>query len=259
MTTCRLLVIDADVDFATALCRYLARFGLQAQAVHDLAALDARLQDPPPDIVLLDPALPDADGAALALHLARALALPLVLMPAAPGPWERVMALEAGAEDVLGKPFEPRELVARLQVLHRRLRPRAATGAPAWTCEGWTLEREARRVTAPGGRQALLSDAECRMLVRLWGAARQVVTREDLAALTRGGDAGLGGRAVDLQVSRLRRKLAALDGAGDPIRTVRGRGYRFAPGRSPAGSRQSGQSSRPSSSGQSGQRVSRSA
>lgn len=257
MEPCRLLVIDADVDFATALCRYLARFGWQARAAHDLHGLGARLEGPPPEFVLMDPALPGVDGAALALHLARERGLPLLLMPAAPDPWERVIALEAGAEDVLGKPFEPRELVARLHVLRRRLRPQATP--PDWRCEGWTLESATRRVTGPEGRQATLSDAEFRMLARLWAAAREVVPREALAPLTRSGDGGAAGRAVDLQVSRLRRKLAALDEAGSPIRTVRGRGYRFAPGRSPAGSRQSGQSSRSSSSGQSGQRESRSA
>jgi two-component system OmpR family response regulator len=198
--------------------------------------------------VLLDLMLPDDDGLALCPWLKRLRpTLPVIMLTAQGDPISRVLGLELGADDYLPKPFEPRELVARIRAVLRRGQAVATAAGTLSTFAGWHFDRLQRSLRAPDGTVVPLSAAEFRLLGAFIEHAGQVLSRERLLLLTQGGGAGGGGsggsgggggagsgggaaseRSIDLAVSRLRGKLG--DVGGVPlIRTMRGAGYLFDP------------------------------
>jgi two-component system OmpR family response regulator len=236
--TPRILVVDDDQGMADLLCSYLSRFGFVARAAQDGTAMQRELAAHPVDLVVLDLMLPGADGLELARRLRQHSRVPIIMLTARGSPADRVVGLEMGADDYMSKPFEPRELVARIQsVLRRAGAPReAAPGhADVIVFDGWRLQRDERQLTSPKGLVVPLSNAEFRLLNVFLRAPRRVVSREQLAEQARGRTLDDLGRSIDLLVSRLRHKLAANGadegcaetGATQLIKTVRGAGYLF--------------------------------
>lgn len=226
MTRC--LLVDDDPDIRALVPDYLQGFGIAAVAVADGAAMRAALAAAPYELLLLDLMLPDADGLELCRWVRQAHAgLAVIMLTAQGDPLSRVLGLEVGADDYLAKPFEPRELVARIRAVLRRGGPAAPVRAAQLQFAGWHFDRIRRELVGADGTVVPLSAAEFRLLSAFVDHAGQLLGRDRLLALTRDDGRGVSDRAVDLAVSRLRAKLG--DGPdGQPlIRTVRGEGYRF--------------------------------
>ena len=228
----KILVVDGDAAIIALLGAYLVRFGLQVHAAANSAQMQQQLSLHAIDLVVLDPTLPGADGMALACALRAASRIPIIMLTARCSPADRVIGLEMGADDFMGKPFEPRELVARIQSVLRRVgEPRAEAsghlGAGVVRFGGWALQRDERRLTSPSGVAVPLSDAEFRLLSTFLKTPRRVVSREQLMVQARGRIMDGLDRSIDLLVSRLRLKLQGGAGTAELIKTVRGAGYLF--------------------------------
>jgi len=227
-----ILVVDDDEDITTLLTQYLGRFGFTAHAAGDARAMRAQLAAHPIDLVVLDVMLPGEDGITLARELRARSRLPIIMLTARANPYDCVLGLEMGADDYMGKPFEPRELVARIQnVLRRAALPDAqalqASADAVVRFDGWTLRGLERHLVSPRGVVVPLSNAEFRLLCTFLRSPRSIFRREQLMEQARGRAMDAFERSIDLLVSRLRQKLA-----GDPrdpslIKTVRGVGYLF--------------------------------
>ncbi len=232
------LVVDDDSGITELLCGYLARFGLKAHAAANGAEMRRVLASQAIDIVVMDLQLPGEDGLVLTTELRRqplTQRLPVLMLTARGSPIDRVIGLEMGADDYLCKPFEPRELVARIQTVLRRTRSHVRAvlqgnpdGAADRVCfEGWQLQRDERRLVSPQGTVVPLSNAEFQLLTTFLKAPRRLLTREQLMVQARGRTLGTVERSIDLLVSRLRGKLNENPRAPQMIKTVRGEGYVF--------------------------------
>ncbi len=226
-----LLLVDDEPTLREPLAEYLTRQGFVVQEAESAAAARTRLAQATPDLVLLDIMMPGEDGLSLCRHLVESRRLPTILLTAKGEAMDRIIGLEIGADDYVTKPFEPRELVARIRsVLRRAERPAtpAADDELLYEFEGWQLDPLKHRLTDPDGALVPLSTAEFRMLRAFCDHPRQVLDRDRLLDMVQGREAHLFDRAVDNQISRLRRKIEA--DSRDPrfIQTVRGGGYRFA-------------------------------
>ena len=224
------LVVDDDAEIRTNLTTYLAGFGWQVSAAADGGAMRQVLAATKVDAIVLDLMLPGEDGLALLRWLGTQPDSPPVLMLTARGDtMSRVVGLELGADDYLAKPFEPRELVARLQALLRRAHKSTALQDDTRTLRfgRWRFDRLARQLVSPDDVGVALSSAEFRLLAAFVQRPGRVLTRDQLIELTRAPGVEVNDRSIDLAVSRLRAKLG--DTAREPsvIRTVRGEGYLF--------------------------------
>ena len=221
----RILVVDDDEEITALLSQYLERFGFQVHCAHDGVGMHRLLQAHSMDLVVMDVMLPGVDGLTLARLLRQQSQIPIIMLTARAESYDCVVGLELGADDYMGKPFEPRELVARIHSVLRR-RAGAAPDTPQATTvrfDDWTLQRLERQVIGPQGTVVPLSYAEYRLLCTLLEAPRRVFSREQLLEQARGRSMDSLDRSVDLMVSRLRHKLGE-DGPS-LIKTVRGAGY----------------------------------
>ncbi len=226
----RCLIVDDDPEIRSLVVEYLERFGLPSLGVGDGAAMRRALEQEAFDAVVLDLMLPDEDGLALCQWLRGHSSIPVIMLTARGDPMSRVLGLELGADDYLAKPFEPRELVARINAVLRRVTGGNAAGAASSSTvrfKGWSLDRIARQLVSPERVVVPLSSAEFRLLDAFVGHPRRVLSRDQLLDLARGPGVDVVDRSIDLSVSRLRQKLN--DSPRDPslIRTVRGEGYLF--------------------------------
>jgi len=222
----RLLLIDDDEALAPPLAQYLARFDFQLEAAHLPSRGLARLASEPFDALILDGMLPEMDGFEFCKQLRAGdedwRHLPVLMLSARGDLTDKVVGLELGADDYLAKPFEPRELAARLQSLLRRSqRPSRSKPIAALRFEGLSVDMN-RRVALDAAGQALdLTSTEYELLLMLCREPGRVFTRDEILNQLRGSDADLYTRAVDLLVSRLRKKLHPLDA----VKTLRNAGY----------------------------------
>jgi two-component system OmpR family response regulator len=225
----RILLVDDEPTLREPLAAYLARQGFVVRESDSAAAARAALVEETPDLVLLDVMMPGEDGLSLCRHLTETRGLPVILLTARGEATDRIVGLEIGADDYVVKPFEPRELVARIRsVLRRAQRPTAAPEDDAgYEFEGWRLDPLKRRLTDPEGATVPISTAEFRLLVAFLDNPRRVLDRDRLLDMVQGREAHLFDRAVDNQVSRLRRKIESDNRNPRFIQTVRGGGYRF--------------------------------
>lgn len=219
-----LLVVDDDREIRNLLSDHLEQHGFRTVKAADGRAMKAALEAGPVDLVVLDLNLPDEDGLSLCRGIRAASKTPVIILTARGDPIDRIVGLEMGADDYMAKPFEPRELVARIRTVLRR------TGGDATTNEGrhadfsgWSLDIAARALTAPDGRLAPLSGADFDLLHALVRNGGKPLSRERIRALSTVADAD--DRAIDLRVSRLRQKLGDDAKAPALIRTVRSLGY----------------------------------
>ena len=226
----RLLLVDDEASLREPLAEYLARQGFAVRQAEDAAKARSALLEETPDLVLVDIMMPGEDGLSLCRHLTEAKNLPVILLTAKGEPMDRIVGLEIGADDYVAKPFEPRELVARIRSVLRRA---SKNGPPPeedalYDFEGWRLDPLKRKLTDPEGTVVPISSAEFRLLVAFLTHPRQVLDRDRLLDIVQGREAHLFDRAVDNQVSRLRRKMEVDSRDPKLIQTVWGGGYRLA-------------------------------
>ncbi len=236
MITC--LVVDDDPALSQLVGEHLARHGLIARLAGSARAMRQELQRGGIDLVLLDLMLPDADGLELCRELRRHSRLPLIMLTAQGDAVSRVLGLEMGADDYVSKPFEPRELLARIHALMRRSTGALAAAAgprvdPAGArmsrgFAGWQVDWRNRMLISPENVALSLSNAEYRLLAAFADRPGEVLSRGQLVEMTRSPMNEGNERGIDLAVSRLRAKLRESPDNPRIIRTVRGRGYQFA-------------------------------
>ncbi|GAA0592579.1 response regulator [Caenispirillum bisanense] len=234
-----LLVVDDDRDIRDLLGRFLVRHGFRVMLAADGADMRARMAEAAPDLIILDLMLPGEDGLSLCRGLrAAGDGTPIVMLTAMGEDVDRIVGLELGADDYLPKPFNPRELVARIKAVLRRAgdrpaEPQAATAEDAaggvYRFAGYTLDPATRACTTPEGAPLELSAGEYDMLLAFLDHPRRVLSRDQLLDLARGRTAIPFDRSVDIQVSRLRRKIEPDPKTPTLIKTVRGGGYLFTP------------------------------
>ena len=226
-----ILIVDDDPEIRVLLGDYLGRQGLRTLAVGDGGGMWRELERHAVDLVVLDLMLPGDDGLELCRRLRADSTLPVIMLTARGDATDRIVGLELGADDYLPKPFDPRELLARIRATLRRAGP-AGTQTPAAAVRvrfaGWTLDRQRRELRDADGTVVPLSAGEYRLLEVFVERPNRALGRELLLELLQGRAATPFDRSVDVQVSRLRRRLR--DDAREPhlIKTVRNAGYLFA-------------------------------
>ncbi|WP_404479770.1 response regulator [Novosphingobium sp. BL-52-GroH] len=226
----KLLLVDDEAALREPLGEYLSRQGFAVVQSSSAAEARSRLRDARFDLVLLDIMMPGEDGLSLCRHLVETQDLPVIFLTARGEATDRIVGLEIGADDYVVKPFEPRELVARIRSVLRR----ASRNAPAtveneaFEFEGWRLDPLKRRLIDPEGAIVAISSVEFRLLMAFLEHPRQVLNRDRLLDMVQGREAHLFDRAVDNQVSRLRRKVEVDSRNPQMIQTVWGGGYMLA-------------------------------
>jgi two-component system OmpR family response regulator len=225
----RILVVDDDRGIRDVLAEFLGRHGYEVDTAADAQEMHRAMERGRPDLIVLDLMLPGENGLSICKRLAAGDQPPVVMLSAMGEDTDRIVGLELGADDYLAKPCNPRELLARIRaVLRRRGDPRPAEPAAGAALEfsGWRLDLVRRELRSPEGVVVGLSNGEFHLLRALAERPMRILSRDQLLDIARGEQSEHFDRSIDVQVSRLRRKLA--QGAGeDPIRTVRGEGYMF--------------------------------
>ena len=222
--TYRILIIDDDVNLNALLTEYLQGFGHNLVSETTAAAGRKRLRRELPDLLILDVMPPDTDGLTLCREFRAEYDLPIIMLTARGEVADRVMGLELGADDYVPKPFEPRELVARIQSVIRRARDRSQ--GEVLVCDGLRMETETRRVELDGN-QVELTTMEFELLRGLMESRGRVMSRDRLIERLRGIDSDVIDRSIDMLISRLREKLGDEPRQPRFIRTVRMGGYQF--------------------------------
>ena len=224
-----LLIVDDDAEIRQLLGDYLHENGFRVTTAADGKGLRAALAAGQPDLIILDVMLPGEDGISLCRAVRARSEVPIIMLTARGGDTDRIVGLEVGADDYLPKPFNPRELLARVKSVLRRsksLPPNLRREETRWfRFAGWSLDAMTRNLTAPDGVVVPLSATEFKLLRMLLDHPGRVLTRDQLIELMLSRDAGPFDRALDVQISRLRHRLG--DDAKEPaiIKTVRGQGY----------------------------------
>jgi len=225
-----ILVVDDDLEIRKLLGRYLANQGFRVSLAADGKEMNEKLATQRVDFIVLDLMLPDTSGLDLCRDLRMRSSTPVILLTALKEDVDRIIGLEIGADDYLGKPFNPRELVARIRAVLRRTSPGEPAGDAAprlYRFAGFRAEPELRRVTTAGGEEVSLTGAEFDLLMAFLERPGRILSREQLLDITRGREAGPFDRSVDVLVSRLRRKLGD-QGAFKILKTLRNGGYQLA-------------------------------
>ena len=227
----KVLLVDDEASLREPLADYLSRQGFAVRQASDAAKARSVLTEEQPDLVLLDIMMPGEDGISLCRHLVESRKLPVIFLTAKGEAMDRIVGLEIGADDYVVKPFEPRELVARIRSVLRRAsrgHPNELSTDAHYVFDGWQLDPLKRRLTDPEGTVVPISTAEFRLLVALLDHPNQVMDRDRLLDMVQGREAHLFDRAVDNQVSRLRRKVEVDSKDPKLIQTVWGGGYMLA-------------------------------
>jgi two-component system OmpR family response regulator len=222
-----IVIVDDDPRIRGPLSAYLQGNGLQATAVADRQALDRVLNNQPVDLIVIDPMLPDGDGLSICKLLAAEARVPLIILTARRDEIDRIQGLELGAQDYVAKPFNPRELLARIKNVLGRWEVARWRGArpERYRFASWTLDTISRCLIDSAGRVQPLAGSEFRLLEALASNGNRVLSRDELMELTRGREIAAFDRSIDVRISRLRRLLG--ENARDPsiIKTVYGEGY----------------------------------
>ncbi|MBW8846591.1 MAG: response regulator transcription factor [Burkholderiales bacterium] len=245
MTPQHIAVVDDESAITELLARYLAGHGFRTTQLQSGRALMDTMASDPPELVLLDLGLPGEDGFAIARQLREHWQCGLVIITGRGDSVDKVVGLEVGADDYVTKPFDLRELVARIKAVLRRVAPAktpdAAANQPATlpaqaggereclAFEGWRLDLSARRLTDAQGAEVVLTAGEFDLLQTFAQHPGRVLSRDFLLSQTRGREAGPFDRTIDVQVGRLRKKLEPQAETPQIIKSVRSAGYLFTP------------------------------
>jgi two-component system OmpR family response regulator len=230
-----ILVVDDDKEIRSLLSKFLAKNGLRVSVAAEGREMRRVLDEAKIDLIVLDVMLPGDSGLTLCGQLRATTTIPILMLTAVAEDTDRIIGLEMGADDYLPKPFNPRELLARIRAILRRAedRPAAVMAVEAdpeiaLAFDGWTIQPGRRQVLDPSGRPVDLTGGEFDLLLTLVERPQRVLSRDRLLDLTKGRAASLFDRSIDVQIGRVRRKLeAAAPGSGALIATVRGGGYMF--------------------------------
>ena len=230
-TAGHVLVVDDDREIRDLVERFLTKNGYRVTTVQDGKAMRRALADWHIDLIILDLMLPGEDGLSLCRDLRAKSDIPVIMLTMKSEETDRIIGLEMGADDYLPKPFNPRELLARMRAVLRRVAQ--APAAPAAVrqkvlrFEGWCLDIGLRRLTSPDGLVVDVSAGEFDLLVALVERPQRVLSRDQLLDLTHGRAEAPFDRSIDMQISRLRRKIETDPREPELIKTVRGGGYVF--------------------------------
>jgi two-component system OmpR family response regulator len=223
-----LLLVDDDKELCTLLSKFLTRHGYRVSVAHNGHAMASLMETSRIDLVILDLMLPGEDGLALCRRIRTTSTMPIIMLTAMADEVDRIIGLEMGADDYLAKVANPRELLARVRAVLRR------AGAPDATSveqkrilefAGWRLDVIHRQLTSPKSALVPLRAAEFELLLALVERPRRVLSRDQLLDLSRGRSANVFDRSIDVQISRLRRKIESDPKAPTLIKTVRSGGY----------------------------------
>lgn len=230
MTTAQILIVDDDPEIRKLLARYVQEQGFRVQIAASCQEAHHRLVTNQIDLVVLDVMLPDGSGLDLCRDLrAKKSKIPIILLTALKEDVDRILGLEIGADDYLGKPFNPRELVARMRAVLRRVQEPvpSSTEAICYHFDGFVADPLTRTVVDTSGRDIELTGAEFNLLVTFLDRPGRVLSRDQLIDLTRGRDGDVLDRSIDILVSRVRRKLSD-GGTAQIFKTIRNGGYQLA-------------------------------
>ena len=226
MTPATLIVVDDDIEIRELLADYLGRHGFRALVAEDAEALHQLMTVETPDLLIVDIMLPGEDGFTICRELRRSSEVPIIMLTASSDDTDRILGLELGADDYLGKPFNPRELLARIKAVLRRTRASIQPEHARLLRFGpWQLDRVTRELIDDRGERSALSGADYQLLKVFLDHPEQVLSREALFDLSRGRPAPPLDRSIDVHVCRLRQRLGEDAQYSQLIRTVRGAGY----------------------------------
>lgn len=228
-----ILVVDDDADIRQLIAEYLGEFNLRVSVARDGQSMQKALAQNVVDLILLDLKLPDDDGMNIARELRARSSIPIIILTSRKDDVDRIMGLELGADDYLTKPFNPRELLARVRTVLRRAQVHPA-GARSegevprgYRFPGWELDLRSRRLTSTAGDRVELTHTEFALLIAFLGSPRRILSREQLIELSHGYDEEVFDRSIDVQILRLRRKIEMDASRPELIKTERGEGYVF--------------------------------
>lgn len=225
-----ILVVDDDPEIRRLLSRFLTEQGFRVTAAGSRAEFEERLADGHFDLVILDVMLPDGSGLDICRSLrSRNPGICIILATALKEEVDRIVGLELGADDYIGKPFSPRELVARIRAVLRRAGENAPSSGrrECYRFAGYVADPTARTVTSPHGSGVELTGAEFQLLQVLLDRPGRILSREQLLDLTQGREVSVVDRSIDVLISRIRRKFRDA-GDDDIVKTVRNGGYQLA-------------------------------
>lgn len=228
---CHVLIVDDDAELRRLAGKFLRENGLKVSSTQDAREMREAIAAGTVDLVILDIMLPGTSGLDLCREIRRASDLPIIMLTARGSDVDRIIGLELGADDYLAKPFNPRELLARIHAVLRRMRtsdPGAKAGGHLLRFSGWVLDTRRRELTNPDGAVVDLSTGEYDLLITFLEHPQRVLTRDQLMDAAKNRTPTGFDRAIDIQVSRLRKKIEKADGP-DMVKTVRGAGYLFSP------------------------------
>lgn len=224
-----ILIVDDHRDIRDAVTRYLEKNGLRASSARDASQMDAMLAVGRFDLIVLDVMMPGEDGLSVCRRLSAEGKTPILMLTALGDETDRIVGLEIGADDYLPKPFNPRELLARIKAILRRadrLEPSAgALSGRRVAFANWIVDTDKRALLSDAGEETPLTTAEFKLLTVFLERPRLVLSRDQLLDLTAGRAAQIFDRTIDNQVSRLRRKIERDHTRPEIITTVRGGGY----------------------------------
>lgn len=230
-----ILVVDDDGEIRESLCAHLRRMGFAVKSAENAGIARTQLAANPADLVILDIMMPGEDGLTLCRHLREVSNTPVILLTALSDDTDKIIGLEVGADDYVAKPFNPRELVARIKAVLRRAgetssaqpAPTSALAQTATRFANWELDADQSEIKRDDGLIVALSTGELSVLQALLSHQGQTLSRDDLSQLTRGRDALAFERSIDNTIARLRKKVEAEPSSPRIIKTVRGGGYRL--------------------------------
>jgi DNA-binding response OmpR family regulator len=224
------VIVEDDEDIRQLVRDLLSREGFAVEVAESAAALEQLLAHKRPDLVVLDLMLPGEDGLSICRRLRSWGGVPILMLTAKSDPVDRVVGLEMGADDYVTKPFDPRELLARVRALLRRARNHGeSVPSRRYAFEGLVIDLDARRLETEAGTSIALTSAEFELLACFVVRPRRVLSRDQLLDWTRGRDADPFDRTIDMTISRLRKKVEAAAPGLNLITTVRNNGYLFVP------------------------------
>jgi two-component system, OmpR family, response regulator len=231
--THHILVVDDDREIRDLICKFLKKNGYRVDVAANGAEMRSALVAADVDLIVLDRVMPGEDGLNLCQDLRSESRVPIILLTLLGSDTDRIAGLETGADDYLTKPFNPQELLARIKAVLRRAND-LPTKTPLRSARllkfnGWSIDRIARTLTSAYGEEIALTDGEFDLLVAFAEHPQLVLTREQLLDLTRSRNAIAFDRSIDMQTTRLRRKIEARPNEPEFIKTIRNKGYMFTP------------------------------
>lgn len=231
-STPHILVVDDDREIRDLLCRFLRKNGFRVDAAANGREMKRTLEQARIDLVLLDRVMPGEDGLTLCRELRKESRVPVIMLTLLGDETDRIVGFEMGADDYIVKPFSPNELVARVKAVLRRANELPQQNRPQGSLAlfaGWAMDHRRREIESPDGVVVTLTDGEFDLLLAFAEHPQTVLTREQLLDLARGRSGKAFDRSIDMQVTRLRRKIETDPNEPVLIKTVRNKGYVFTP------------------------------